>query len=107
MVRPLALEGEYLKGVAEAQDLQSGCPHLPMEREVAVGFFGPKCGSFFHMHLSRASLALWPEQVGSTGHRCQGKGSRPLEGGYGHSAEHSFQKRPAGRWEAAASRPSG
>lgn len=112
VVRPLALEGECLKGVAEAQDLQSGCPHLPMEREIVVGFFGPKCGSSCHMHLSRASLAQWPEQVGGPVARAGGqpwaqmlgRGSRPLEDGYGHFPERSFQKRPIGRWEAAASR---
>lgn len=73
MVRPLALEGECLNRRAEAQDLKSGCPHLPMERELVVGFFGPKCESFCHMSLSRVSQVPWPEQVGSTGHRGPGE----------------------------------
>ena len=36
-----------------------------------------------------------------------GRGARPGAGGYGHSADQSFQRMPAGRWEAAASGTSG
>lgn len=48
-----------------------------MEREVVVGFFGPKCGSFCHMSLSRVNQAPWLEQVGSTGHGGPGEDPGP------------------------------
>ena len=97
-----ALEGQCLQGLEEGEDLPSGCPHLPAEREAAMGFFGPKCGSFYHMPLSRASLAQWPEQHWAG---MSGRGSRPWEGGCGHCAGRAFQKLPTGRRKAAASRP--
>lgn len=59
----------------------------------------PPCRTGWRDPVARAGGKHWAGMAG--------RGARPGAGGYGHSADQSFQRRPAGRWEAAASGPSG